>query len=80
MSETAILCPSWKCEAGASLIGIVLPNGTVAFSKDRIVIDEAFVEIARQVALRKSDSASAALASAQRACSGRMGSAASSAP
>jgi hypothetical protein len=25
-----------------------LPNGTVAFSKDRIVVDEAFVEIARQ--------------------------------
>jgi hypothetical protein len=48
MSDSAILCPSWKCEAGASLIGIVLPNGTVAFSKERIVIDETFVEIARQ--------------------------------
>ncbi|HTY85316.1 MAG TPA: hypothetical protein VMB19_13930 [Silvibacterium sp.] len=48
MSESAILCPSWKCESGASLIGIVLPNGTVAFSKERIVIDDAFVEVARQ--------------------------------
>lgn len=48
MSESAILCPSWKCEAGASLIGIVLADGTVAFSKDRIVIDAAFVEVARQ--------------------------------
>ncbi len=48
MSESAILCPSWKCEAGASLIGIVLADGTVAFSKDRIVIDAAFVELARQ--------------------------------
>ncbi len=47
MSESAILCPSWKCEAGASLIGIVLADGTVAFSKDRIVIDAAFVEAAR---------------------------------
>jgi hypothetical protein len=48
MSESAILCPSWRCEAGASLIGIILPNGSVAFSKDRIVVDDAFVEIARQ--------------------------------
>lgn len=48
MSESAILCPSWRCEAGASLIGIVLPDGTVAFSKERIAIDEAFVEAARQ--------------------------------
>ena len=48
MADSAILCPSWKCEAGASLIGIVLANGSVAFSKERIVIDEAFVEVARQ--------------------------------
>ena len=48
MTDSTILCPSWKCEAGASLIGIVLPDGSVAFSKDRIVIDAAFVEVARQ--------------------------------
>lgn len=48
MSESTILCPSWRCEAGASLIGIVLPNGTVAFSKDRIVVDATFVEAAQQ--------------------------------
>ena len=48
MPESTILCPSWRCEAGASLIGIVLPDGSVAFSKDRIVIDAAFVEVARQ--------------------------------
>ena len=48
MPESAILCPSWRCEAGASLIGIVLPDGTVAFSKDRIEVDQAFVEVARQ--------------------------------
>lgn len=48
MSESAILCPSWKCEAGASLIGIVLGNGSVAFSKERIVIDASFVDVARQ--------------------------------
>src|ERR1700730_8016398 len=48
MTDSSILCPSWKCEAGASLIGIVLADGSVAFSKDRIVIDNAFVEVARQ--------------------------------
>jgi len=48
MAESSILCPSWGCEAGASLIGIVLADGSVAFSKDRIVIDAAFVEVARQ--------------------------------
>src|ERR1700722_14042947 len=48
MAESAILCPSWKCEAGASVIGIVLADGSVAFSKERIVIDASFVEIARQ--------------------------------
>jgi hypothetical protein len=48
MAESTILCPSWSCEAGASLIGIVLADGSVAFSKDRIVIDDAFVQTARQ--------------------------------
>jgi hypothetical protein len=48
MAESAILCPSWGCEAGASLIGIVLADGSVAFSKERIVIDATFVEVARQ--------------------------------
>jgi hypothetical protein len=48
MADSSILCPSWGCEAGASLIGIVLADGSVAFSKDRIVIDAAFVEVARQ--------------------------------
>jgi len=48
MADSTILCPSWKCEAGASLIGIVLADGSVAFSKDHIVIDAAFVEAAQQ--------------------------------
>jgi hypothetical protein len=48
MAESEILCPSWRCEAGASLIGIVLSDGSVAFSKERIAIDASFVEVARQ--------------------------------
>jgi hypothetical protein len=46
--DKAILCPSWGCEAGAGIIGIVLADGSVAFSKERIVIDAAFVETARE--------------------------------
>jgi len=48
MPQPTVLCPSWQCEEGATLLGIVLPNGSVAFAKDRIVIDAAFVETARQ--------------------------------
>ena len=48
MANSPTLCPSWACEAGASLIGIVLANGTVAFSKEAILIDDAFVQAARE--------------------------------
>jgi hypothetical protein len=40
----SILCPSSRCEEGATLLGIVLPGGRVAFAKDRIVVDEGFVQ------------------------------------
>ena len=48
MSQPAILCPSWQCEEGATLLGIVLGDGRVAFAKDHIVVDAAFVEAARE--------------------------------
>jgi len=38
------LCPSSRCQEGAILLGIVLSNGSVAFAKDRIVVDRAFVQ------------------------------------
>jgi hypothetical protein len=41
------LCPSSRCEDGATLIGIVLPSGRVAFSSSRLEVDEEFVNIAR---------------------------------
>jgi hypothetical protein len=44
----AVLCPSFGCEAGAMLIGIILPNGRVAFAADKIVIDQEFVAAARE--------------------------------
>ena len=48
MSKSAVLCPSWRCEEGATLLGIVLDDGSVAFAKDRIVVDAAFVKQAYQ--------------------------------
>lgn len=48
MSQPAVLCPSWQCEEGATLLGIVLADGSVAFAKDRIVIDAAFAAAARE--------------------------------
>ena len=48
MSATEpILCPSSRCQTGAILLGLVLPDGRVAYSSDRIVVDEEFVDVAR---------------------------------
>jgi hypothetical protein len=46
--QAAVLCPSYRCQDGAILLGIVLAGGRVAFAADRIVIDQDFVDIARQ--------------------------------
>lgn len=43
-----VLCPSARCEAGAILLGILLPDGRVAFASDRIVVNEEFVRVARE--------------------------------
>ena len=43
-----VLCPSSRCERGAVLLGIVLPDGRVAFAADRIVVDDGFVKAARE--------------------------------
>lgn len=44
----AARCPSSECRPGALLLGIVLPDGRVAFAHDKIVIDEEFIRTARQ--------------------------------
>jgi len=46
-SEKA-LCPSSTCEEGAILLGIVLADGRVAFSRDRITVDRHFVQASKQ--------------------------------
>jgi hypothetical protein len=48
METESVLCPSSRCQDGALLIGIVLPNGRVAITSERIVIDEEFVRIASE--------------------------------
>lgn len=42
------LCPSYRCEEGAWLIGVVQPDGSVAFTPDELQVDAAFVAPARK--------------------------------
>src|SRR5882672_2577911 len=46
MSSAATLCPSARCEPGALLLGIVLPMGRIGYSRERLVINEDFVQVA----------------------------------
>lgn len=48
MDTETILCPSSRCQEGAILVGIVLPDGRVAFSSNQIVVDQEFVQIANE--------------------------------
>ncbi|HEY2851469.1 MAG TPA: hypothetical protein VGJ18_01395 [Gemmatimonadaceae bacterium] len=47
MSDRPI-CPSSRCVAGATLVGVVMPGGRVAYAADRIEIDEEFVRLAHE--------------------------------
>ena len=42
----SILCPSARCHEGAVLLGIVLPDGRVAFAEGRTTVDREFVSVA----------------------------------
>jgi hypothetical protein len=48
MTAEPVLCPSARCEPGAILLGLSLPDGRVAFASDRIVVNEEFVEAAAE--------------------------------
>jgi hypothetical protein len=48
MNSDKKLCPSYNCKDGAILLGVVMRDGRVAFSADRITVDREFVEIARE--------------------------------
>jgi hypothetical protein len=43
-----VLCPSSTCTAKAILLGVVQSNGTVAFLKERRIVDDFFVKLARE--------------------------------
>jgi hypothetical protein len=42
----SVLCPSSRCEPGAILLGLHLPNGTVMYATEPFVVDEKFVAAA----------------------------------
>ena len=41
-------CPSGRCEEGAVLLGIVSPDGTVAYITPQVRLDKPFVDRAKQ--------------------------------
>jgi hypothetical protein len=43
-----VLCPSARLKEGAILVGIVLADGRVAFSTERLMVNQEFVQNARQ--------------------------------
>jgi hypothetical protein len=43
-----VLCPSARMKEGALLVGIVLPDGQVAFSIDRLIVSQDFLVNARR--------------------------------
>ena len=43
-----VLCPSARLKEGALLVGIVLGDGRIAFSSDRLMVNCDFVENAKQ--------------------------------
>lgn len=42
----SVLCPSAGCHEGAILLGIVCPDGRVAFAEGRTIVDREFVSVA----------------------------------
>src|SRR5215210_5588820 len=48
MNSEKKLCPSYNCREGAVLLGVVMRDGRVAFSADRIIVNQEFVQIARE--------------------------------
>jgi hypothetical protein len=47
-SEDNILCPSFKCQEGSVLLGIVQKDGRVSFVGQKMLIDKDFVKIANE--------------------------------
>ena len=43
MLENPVLCPSSKCAPGVILLGMLQPDGMIAYTQDRVILDENFV-------------------------------------
>jgi hypothetical protein len=48
MDTQKVMCPSARCREGAVLIGVVMSDGRVAYTADRLEITAEFVETAKQ--------------------------------
>ena len=46
--EKTLLCPSARCKKGAILLGVVQPDGHIAFISNPITIDDDFAQLAHQ--------------------------------
>ena len=46
MEPEGLQCPSARCEEGATLLGVVQPDGSVAHLPQPLVVDSRFVELA----------------------------------
>lgn len=44
LRESKAMCPSAQCEPGATLLGVVGEDGAVSYAKDRIEIDQDFID------------------------------------
>lgn len=46
--KSPVMCPSARCQKGAVLLGVVGSDGTVSFIPEKMVINDEFVQIARE--------------------------------
>lgn len=49
MRDKPLRCPSSVCAEGATLLGVILPGGRVAFAQNEVAVTREFVDIARTV-------------------------------
>ena len=43
MLEKTVLCPSSKCAPGVILLGMLQADGMIAYTQDRVILDQEFV-------------------------------------
>jgi hypothetical protein len=48
VSDRSLRCPSSVCREGATLLGIVLPDGRVAYAPQQVTVTAEFVKLAQE--------------------------------